>query len=96
MKRPGYRALEITMPPLSLPSRMIEEDEDYFSVTIRINGTPHHLQGIRVDQTEEGLVPTKDPHDRYADVCQLYDYPMRTTKVEGLPGEWLLYMHPHG
>jgi hypothetical protein len=72
-----------------------EEDEDTIHGTVVLLGVSHHAQFIRVTEDGDGVqVPTRDPHERYADMQRIYDVNYQTVQIPGFEGNWVLLIHP--
>jgi len=70
------------------------EEEDFLSGVVFINGTMFHLGALKVT-TDGETVATKDPFDRLSNLYNLYD-DMDPMEIPGVEGEWLVWLHPGG
>jgi hypothetical protein len=74
-----------------------EDDEAVIQGNVHIDG--HYFRAVLVEVhfVNEEQVPVNDPHNWYYDlVGRFNDEPMRTIKVGGFVGDYVLFIYPGG
>lgn len=97
MTTPTVPTLSVETGPWPLHDVSVTQDAppgNLFLTTIYINGIAHHLQALRInddgDAYEGGLQPELDSW--YA----LYENPWQTIEIDGVEGDFVVVVHPHG
>jgi hypothetical protein len=73
------------------------EDEAVLQGVIYIVGSMYHIQFIQVHQVDGVQEPVNDPYRRYYDgVGRFQDEAMETVKLEGFPGDYVVFIYPRG